>query len=603
MRKTLRSMRIASACTLVIGLGVLGATLAQAVKENPANDCLVGIEDSDSQVITTDQSCTDGDSCDADGATNGVCVFRIKGCVNLVEAGCTQRPIKKVRFVAPHSKDKVSLTPISGSTSSACGAFVDFHVALKKKGKKPAKAMTRKINASATADVKPAGKNKDSDKIKFTCNPCPTDNCVPPTTTSTTTVTSTSTSTSTTIPTCGDGVVNGSEACDPAAATTGCGGGETCMPPGSISECTCKTCTPINPVKTMRFTTSTATTDNCGPAGLTSPPDPPTTGSITTDTNAMIALGAGCLYIGGGGSQVPGGVTPDNSESDFDLTLDCGGEIVIAAQTGSSLTCTKGAGPGKACINDLSTWPTLTSCTTDADCPHTGAGNPPTVAEGSCVDKPNCLFGPPLTIENGPLSTCVVNTIGSDASGSLMPASSTQAQVTLPLRSHTFLRAPGDTFPCPQCISNVCSSGPNMGNACETTSVTAQTSIDCPPPAAGGGYLPEFKVNLEKLTTGTSSKSDAGGIFCPDQNTFSAFGTQNRTVRPDGDPNHPPIKVVNITETGSPAASDLSDNLPHDATLAAVFCIPATGNAIIDGAADLAGPGATSLPGTIQILP
>src|SRR5262249_2066830 len=162
--------------------------------------------------------------------------------------------------------------------------------------------------------------------------PCPTESCVPPTTTSTTTTPAESTTTTTLPPPfCGDGAVNGTEACDPAAATTGCNGGDTCMPPGSISECTCKTCTPVNPVKTPRFTTSTGTTANCGTAGLTTGPTPPTTGSITTDTNAMIALGAGCLYIGGGGGSVPGGVTPDNSESDFNLTLDCGGEMVIAA--------------------------------------------------------------------------------------------------------------------------------------------------------------------------------------------------------------------------------------------------------------------------------
>src|SRR5262249_8618794 len=61
---------------------------------------------------------------------------------------------------------------VSGSAASACGAFIDFHVPLKhkKKGDKPGK---RKIIASAIADVKPAGKNKDKDTINFTCNPGP----------------------------------------------------------------------------------------------------------------------------------------------------------------------------------------------------------------------------------------------------------------------------------------------------------------------------------------------------------------------------------------------------------------------------------------------
>ncbi len=155
----------------IAGAAVAAALGIAVAAETPANDCLVAIEDQNSATITTDQTCTDGDpSCDADGAADGTCTFRIKGCVNLVVAGCTQRPIKKVRFVAPHSKDKISLTPISGSTSSACGAFIDFHVPLKKKGKKPGK---RKIIATAIADVKPAGKNRDQDKITFNCLPNP----------------------------------------------------------------------------------------------------------------------------------------------------------------------------------------------------------------------------------------------------------------------------------------------------------------------------------------------------------------------------------------------------------------------------------------------
>jgi hypothetical protein len=172
---------------VIAGAAVVAALGIVVAAETPANDCLVGLENAQSQVITTDQTCTDGDpSCDADGAADGVCTFHIRGCVNLVAAGCTQRPIKKVKFVAPHSKDKISLTPISGSTSSACGSFIDFHVPLKKKGKKPGK---RKIIATAIADVKPAGQNKDQDKITFNCN-----------------VSTGSTTTTTTIPGGGGGV-------------------------------------------------------------------------------------------------------------------------------------------------------------------------------------------------------------------------------------------------------------------------------------------------------------------------------------------------------------------------------------------------------------
>jgi hypothetical protein len=598
MGKTFGSSR--SILLAAVLFAALGST-ARA-KETPANDCLVGVENADEQQLSGTITCTDGADCDADGATNGSCSFKIRGCINIPGvAGCTLRPIKKVKFKTPHSNNKIVLTPVAGQASSVCGSFIELQAPLKKKGKKPGK---RVVNASVKADVKPAGKNSDKDKVTFVCNPCPTSSCVPPTTTTTITSTVTTTSTSTTtVPTCGDGTMNGTEGCDPNAQPTGCQGGETCMPPGAISECTCKTCTPINPLQTLQFQTSTLTTDFCGSAGLVTPPNAPTTGEVTTDTSSTIPLGAGCLYIGGGGSSVPGGITPDGAKSNFDLTQDCGGEVVVAAQAAVESTpeeCTAGSGPGKACINDLVNWPNLQSCTTDSDCPHTNGPGNGGVAPSSCVDKPNCLFGPPLPIVNGPLSTCVVNTFGTSASGSLVKTTGA-AQVNLPLRSHTFLTG-NSTAPCPQCISNLCVGGARAGLACTTTSTQQLTTIDCPPSPDGGAYLPEFQVNLEKLTTGTSSKTNPDGIFCPDQKTFSAFGTQNRGLRPDGDPTHPPIKIVTISQTGSPAG-DVTDNLTHATTLAAVFCIPATGNGLIDGAADLAGPAAVSLPGTMQILP
>ena len=48
-------------------------------------------------------------------------------------------------------------------------------------------------------------------------------------------------------------------------------------------------------------------------------------------------------------------------------------------------------------------------------------------------------------------------------------------------------------------------------------------------------------------------------------------------------------------------AGNLSDGLPHNSNLASVFCIPATGNAAVDGVADLPGPGAIGLNGNAQL--
>jgi hypothetical protein len=45
----------------------------------------------------------------------------------------------------------------------------------------------------------------------------------------------------------------------------------------------------------------------------------------------------------------------------------------------------------------------------------------------------------------------------------------------------------------------------------------------------------------------------------------------------------------------------VSPGTPATGTLASTFCIAATGNGIVDGAADLPGPGAVSLPGTFVV--
>ena len=60
------------------------------------------------------------------------------------------------------------------------------------------------------------------------------------------------------------------------------------------------------------------------------------------------------------------------------------------------------------------------------------------------------------------------------------------------------------------------------------------------------------------------------------------------------------INGVMIDFSGMPAGN-LSDGLPHNSNLASVFCIPATGNAAVDGVADLPGPGAIGLNGNAQL--
>jgi hypothetical protein len=61
-----------------------------------------------------------------------------------------------------------------------------------------------------------------------------------------------------------------------------------------------------------------------------------------------------------------------------------------------------------------------------------------------------------------------------------------------------------------------------------------------------------------------------------------------------------PPTIDYIEENGDPAG--LLTPGVHQGTLASVFCIPATGNFLIDGAANLPGPGATSLPGNLSLF-
>jgi len=55
-----------------------------------------------------------------------------------------------------------------------------------------------------------------------------------------------------------------------------------------------------------------------------------------------------------------------------------------------------------------------------------------------------------------------------------------------------------------------------------------------------------------------------------------------------------------ITEIGTPAG-DITDFAGHLSTMVSTFCIPPSFNGIIDGAADIAGPGAVALPGVIDL--
>lgn len=276
------------------------------------------------------------------------------------------------------------------------------------------------------------------------------------------------------------------------------------------------------------------------------------------------ALGCGGLNVGGGESTVAEGPTPGGAETQFKIT----------------------GGP--------TNW--TVSARTAAD---TGSNN-------NCSDT-GCQFGPFLSISNAGTSTCVKNTFDSPASGAFN-SSTGEFDGSVPLDSAVYLTG-NSTDPCPRCIAGVCQIGwssgtgtsPTEGDPCTATDGAGST-YDCEPNVAS--LLPSFPVDLTPISTGTESKSDGGGIFCPGQTGAGAFGC-NGDGSPSpicpGDTAGPPDY---IEEVGSPAGPVTIGGGTEGATLASVFCIPSVGGSLgflINSAANLPGPGATSLPGTLEI--
>ena len=403
-------------------------------------------------------------------------------------------------------------------------------------------------------------------------NPTSTTTSTTSTTTSTTSSTTTSTTSSTTTSTT-------STTTSTTSSTTTSSTTTSTTSSTTTSTTSTTTSTTIVPTK-FSFTNAPGTT-NCGgiTSGVTFSPaaSAPFSGEIDSDlacTAKIADLGLGCLYIGGGGATtVPPGGTPDHATNIFDIS----GTNLVASNGTSNLNCTKGAGPGKHCIAGTNTG---MACTLDSNCGGLA---------GSCALDANCFFAAPLPIPNGSLSTCVVNVVQTDASGTI-DVTTGASSTAIPLSSRVYITA-NAASPCPKCVSGTCTAGLNMGLACSAGGNTLGTSQDCPPLPAN--FLSPLAVSLSPLTTGAVSKTGAAGNFCPSppapaaQLHNGAFGKTNAQC---------------IKEAGSPGG-DLRNGLPHPAKLASVFCIPKTGNVAIDPAADLPGPGAFSITGNAQGLP
>src|SRR5579862_2475950 len=292
------------------------------------------------------------------------------------------------------------------------------------------------------------------------------------------------------------------------------------------------------------FTTVPGTTD-CGGAGLSSPPVPPLSGELDSDTactTKVTDLGMGCLYFGSGhATVVPPGRIPDGTTTSLSIT----GPSTLGPSGGTSVRdCSRAAGPGRHCVNDNAE----PACTSDAQCGG---------VTGACALDANCYFGPPLPIPSPPpvdgLTTCVVNVVQSDAGGTFDEPTGATA-ISLPLSTRVYITG-NEAAPCPQCISGTCDAtwmtntgdtSPDAGASCTPTG-SGLTSTDCRPSLPG--FQAPLGINLAPLTTGTASLTSTTGGFCPGQNSGhpGAFGQAATRC---------------IQETGMPAG-DLSDDQPH----------------------------------------
>jgi hypothetical protein len=270
-----------------------------------------------------------------------------------------------------------------------------------------------------------------------------------------------------------------------------------------------------------------------------------------------------------------------------------GGCGTTAATCTGGGTCTNDNGRCASGYSD----PANTVCCSDNDC-SAGAGS---CERGACTGGSNANFGC-ITDADCPGGTC-----------------------------KTFIQV------CPICNAtlNVCQGGPNDGLGCTPGDTVPggdfPTSHDCPPPpSANIGSLPVAYL----LTTGTTSKTsvnlvDQNYVFCGFCRNLNSNQFKDLTGNHDAVPctsnadcaaftTGPGAPFTScgqrtagafvaidsartIVETGSPAGALTTGGPAKPSKLASIFCIPPTFNALVDGAADLPGPGAVVLDGSSQL--
>jgi len=412
------------------------------------------------------------------------------------------------------------------------------------------------------------------------------------------------------------------------------------------NPCPTTTTSTIGTSTTSTTTSTTTTTTQVGGAFLEFTTGTPggTCGNTLDDTGTLIKnLTCGGLNIGGSASIIDEGPTPDGSISLFALTCAAGGACdqtcagslcnigptsvapplnstapdctTTGCNFGTPLPIPNPSQPSLS-ICELNTWASPASGTVNistgqsqtavrllSDVYITGNGTQPcpkcsavSPATGTCDRGPRAGSTCTSTSSTGYTRDCPTGGVGTQTSpcpggqigngGCCGPVCSDN--FTIPCADPTLdCVTPGS-----HCVANVC-----------TNSATTECTIDANCPAGGtclphcncpcttgggnccdGSHLNVIPIDLSPLGTTGASATNASGIFCTSQVHAGCFGSS---------------ACRTISETGS-SGGTLVTNVPASATLASVFCIPATGNAVVDAPADLPGPGAVSLPGTYE---
>jgi hypothetical protein len=106
--------------------------------------------------------CTDGATCDGDGAANGSCTFALRVCVAQPLAGCSPGTVTTLKATPASSAIPLPSVP---AAAPACGPSTQVVVPLRRNGRRPGQ---RALAFTAKSDGKP---KRERDVIKLRCLP------------------------------------------------------------------------------------------------------------------------------------------------------------------------------------------------------------------------------------------------------------------------------------------------------------------------------------------------------------------------------------------------------------------------------------------------